>query len=156
MATLNVTIGDPAPDFEAIDDRGQRVRLKDFRGQNVVLYFYPKDNTPGCTIEARSFNASLKEFEKRNTVVLGVSTDDVDSHERFRNNCGLGFRLIADPDKSISRAYGALSGVMSLLGMSQRVTVLIDKKGIVRHVWDKVSPRRHPEEVLEKIDELGL
>lgn len=156
MANLNVTIGNPAPDFEAVDDRGQRVRLKDFRGQHVVLYFYPKDNTPGCTLEARSFNSVLKEFEKRNTVVLGVSTDDMDSHERFRNNCGLEFPLIADPDKQISRAYGALGGFMGLLGMNQRVTVLMDKKGIVRHVWDKVSPRRHPEEVLEKIDELGL
>jgi len=156
MASLNITIGKPAPDFEAVDDRGERMRLKDFRGKNVVLYFYPKDNTPGCTIEARSFNAFLNEFEKRNTVVLGVSTDDVDSHERFRNNCGLEFRLIADPDKEISQAYGALSGFMSWLGMAQRVTVLIDKKGIVRHVWDQVSPRRHPEEVLETIDELGL
>lgn len=156
MSDLNVTVGQPAPDFEAVDDRGERVRLKGFRGKNVVLYFYPKDNTPGCTIEARSFNAFLKEFEKRKAVVLGVSTDDVDSHERFRNNCGLEFRLIADSDKEISRAYGALSGFMSWLGLAQRVTVLIDKKGIVRHVWDQVSPRRHPEEVLEKIDELGL
>jgi peroxiredoxin Q/BCP len=156
MASLNITIGVAAPEFEAVDDHGQQVRLKDFRGQNVVLYFYPKDNTPGCTIEARSFNAVLEEFEKRNTVVLGVSTDSVDSHERFRDNCGLEFRLIADPDKAISRAYGALGGFMSLLGMTQRVTVLIDRKGVVRAVWDKVSPRRHPEEVLEKIDELGL
>jgi peroxiredoxin Q/BCP len=98
----------------------------------------------------------LEAFEKRNTVVLGVSTDDVDSHERFRSNCGLGFRLIADPDKNISRAYGALGGLVSLLGMASRVTVLIDKKGIVCYVWDKVSPRQHPEEVLEKIDELNL
>jgi thioredoxin-dependent peroxiredoxin len=156
MANLNVKEGYPAPDFEALDDRGQRVRLKDFRGSNIVLYFYPKDNTPGCTIEARSFNLNLKEFEKRNAVVLGVSTDDVDSHGRFRDGCGLGFRLIADPDREISLAYGAMGGFMSMLGMSQRVTVLIDGSGTIRAVWDKVSPRRHPEEVLEKIDELGL
>jgi peroxiredoxin Q/BCP len=156
MTNLNVTIGSQAPDFQAVDDLGQQVRLKDFRGQNIVLYFYPKDNTPGCTIEARAFNARLKEFEKRNTVVLGVSTDDVNSHERFRNNCGLQFRLIADPDKNISRAYGALSGFFGLLGINQRVTVLIDKTGIVRAVWEKVNSRQHPEEVLRKVDELGL
>jgi peroxiredoxin Q/BCP len=98
----------------------------------------------------------LEEFDKRNTVVLGVSTDDVDSHGRFRDNCGLGFRLIADSDKTVSRAYGAYGGFASLLGMSSRVTALIDKQGVVRAVWDKVSPRRHPEEVLEKIDELKL
>lgn len=156
MANLTVTINEPAPDFEAVDDRGQPVRLKDFRGRNLVLYFYPKDNTPGCTIEARTFNTSLAEFEERNTVVLGVSTDDVGSHERFRDHCGLQFRLIADPEKTISRAYGALGGLSGLLGLAQRVTVLIDKDGIVRAVWEKVSPSKHPQEVLEKIDELGL
>ncbi|MCS6804893.1 MAG: peroxiredoxin [Acidobacteriota bacterium] len=156
MAQLNVQIGQPAPDFESVDDRGQPIRLKDFRGQHVVLYFYPKDNTPGCLLEARAFNASLEEFTKRNTVVLGVSTDDVSSHERFRDNCGLRFRLIADSKKTIARTYGALSGLAGLLGLAQRVTVLIDKDGIVRAVWDKVSPRHHPEEVLEKIDELKL
>ncbi|RMG51472.1 MAG: peroxiredoxin [Acidobacteria bacterium] len=153
---LKVALGQQAPDFEAIDDRGQPVRLSDFRGRNVVLYFYPKDHTPGCTLEARSFNARLKEFDRRNTVVLGVSTDDVSSHQRFRDRCGLGFRLIADPRKEICRAYGALGGLMGVLGWSQRVTVLIDREGIVRAVWESVSPRQHPEEVLQRIDELGL
>lgn len=156
MSNPKIIVGQPAPDFEAVDDRGEQVRLKDFRGQNVVLYFYPKDHTPGCTIEARAFNARLQEFAERNTVVLGVSTDNVKSHERFRTNCGLGFRLIADPEKHISHACGALSGMTGWLGLAQRMTVLIDKKGVVRHIWDRVSPRHHPEEVLEKIDELGL
>lgn len=154
--TLNVALGHQAPDFEAVDDRGQSVRLSDFRGRNVVLYFYPKDHTPGCTIEARSFNARLEEFHRRNTVVLGVSTDDVASHGRFRDRCGLGFRLIADPRKEICRTYGALGGVMGLLGWSRRVTVLIDREGVVRAIWEKVNPRQHSQEVLQKIDELGL
>lgn len=157
MAQLNVNVGDRAPDFEALDDRGHVVRLSDFREwQNVVLYFYPKDLTPGCTVEARSFNAALKEFQKRNTVVLGVSTDSVHSHERFRKTCDLQFRLVADPEGQISRKYGALGGLFGLLGLNQRVTVLIDKHGVVRAVWTKVSPRAHPEQVLRKIDELKL
>jgi thioredoxin-dependent peroxiredoxin len=156
MANLNVTLNRPAPDFEAVDDRGDPIRLRDFRGQNVVLYFYPKDNTPGCTIEARSFNTSLDAFRQRNTVVLGVSTDDVAAHEQFRKGCGLEFQLIADPDKEISRRYGALGGLMGLFGMNRRVTVLIDQAGIVRFTWEKVSPRDHPVEVLRKIDELKL
>jgi peroxiredoxin Q/BCP len=107
-------------------------------------------------MEARSFNSSLEEFGKRNTIVLGVSTDDVDSHGRFRDHCSLNFRLIADADKSVSRAYGAISGLTGLFGLAQRVTVLIDYQGMVRAIWEKVSPGQHPEEVLEKIDELGL
>lgn len=157
MAKLSVKLGDRAPDFEALDDRGSSVRLSDFRKKNrVLLYFYPRDKTPGCTIEARSFNESLFEFERRKTVVFGVSTDDVRSHGRFRDSCALRFRLIADPDKRVCRAYGAIGGLPGLLGIASRVTVLLDEYGIVRAVWNKVSPRSHPEDVLRELDRLGL
>lgn len=157
MSKLFVKPGDLAPEFQALDDRGSIFRLSDLRGKHhLVLYFYPKDHTPGCTIEARGFNRSLAEFEKRNTVVLGISTDGVISHRRFRELCGLQFRLLADSDKTIARAYGALGGLMGLFGMARRVTVLIDKLGIVRAVWDSVSPAAHPEDVLREIDRLGV
>ena len=157
MAKLSIKVGDPAPVFEGLDHAGSSVRLSDYRGKkHLLLYFYPKDSTPGCTAEARGFNRSLFEFEKRNTVVHGVSTDDVQSHERFRNSCSLQFQLIADHHKQISRAYGAIGGLMGILGMARRVTVLIDKEGVVRSVWTSVNPQNHPDEVLKEIDRLGL
>ncbi|MBI4467989.1 MAG: peroxiredoxin [Acidobacteria bacterium] len=157
MAELKVKVGDRAPSFSGSDDRGSQVELAGFLNKrHVVLYFYPKDNTPGCTLEAKGFNLVLPEFERRNTVVLGVSTDDVASHGKFRDSCALQFRLIADTKKEITRAYGALGGLSGLLGFANRVTVLIDRQGLVRATWNKVDPQGHPQEVLAEIDRLGL
>jgi peroxiredoxin Q/BCP len=157
MAEAKLKVGSRAPEFEAFDDHGQVVRLSDvLQGGHVVLYFYPKDHTPGCTIEARAFNAALKEFQKRKTQILGVSTDSVDSHGKFRRSCNLQYRLVADTEGRIAHAYGAIGGLLGLLGITRRMTVLIDKKGTVRAVWTKVNPRDHPKEVLDMIDKMGL
>ena len=157
MPKLKVRPGDKAPDFEALDDKGSFVRISDFYGnKHIVLYFYPRDHTPGCTLEARGFNQLFSEFEKRNTAVLGLSTDAVTSHRRFSDSCALNFRLVADPEGRIARAYGALSGLLGIFGIASRVTVLIDKTGIVRAAWGAVSPRGHAEEVLREIDRIAL
>jgi peroxiredoxin Q/BCP len=146
-----IEAGAPAPDFELRDDRGKEVRLSRLRGKTVVLYFYPKDDTPGCTREACSFRDRKSEIEGRGAVVLGVSPDTVASHGKFRDKHSLNFPLLADPDHQVAEAYGAwreknLYGKKAL-GV-QRSTFLIDAAGKVRKVWKKVSVAGHDEEVL--------
>jgi peroxiredoxin Q/BCP len=146
-----IEAGAPAPDFELRDDRGKEVRLSRLRGKAVVLYFYPKDDTPGCTREACSFRDRKSEIEGRGAVVLGVSPDTVASHGKFRDKHSLNFPLLADPDHQVAEAYGAwreknLYGKKAL-GV-QRSTFLIDAAGKVRKVWKKVSVAGHDEEVL--------
>lgn len=145
-------IGSEAIDFESVDQNGKRVRLVEFRGKTVALYFYPKDNTPGCTVEACSFRDDMGILAKAGIVVLGVSTDSAESHKRFEKKHDLNFTLVADPDKKIVESYG----VKGSFGTARRVTFLIDRNGIIRHIWPKVSPRGHGAEVLEKAKELGL
>jgi len=145
-------VGTPAVDFEALDQNGSTVRLSDFRGKTVVLYFYPKDNTPGCTAEACSFRDDMGILEKAGIKVLGVSTDGQESHKRFERKYELNFTLVADPEKKIVNAYG----VKGAFGTARRVTYLIDGEGMIRHIWPKVSPRAHSVEALEKAKELGL
>jgi len=146
-----IEAGAPAPDFKLRDDRGKEVRLSSLRGKTVVLYFYPKDDTPGCTKEACSFRDRKSEIEGRGAVVLGVSPDTVASHGKFRDKHSLNFPLLADPDHQVAEAYGAwreknLYGKKAL-GV-QRSTFLIDDAGKVRKVWKKVSVAGHDEEVL--------
>lgn len=143
--------GDQAPDFEARDQHGQRIRLRDLKGRAVVLYFYPADDTPGCTIEACSFRDEGEAFRARGAIVLGVSTQDGESHRRFAAKHGLTFSLLADPDKAIARAYGALG----LLGYAKRVTFLIGPDGRVARVFGSVSPGAHAAEVVAAIDGLA-
>jgi thioredoxin-dependent peroxiredoxin len=146
-------VGDKAPDFDSETYGGEKIRLNDFLGKKtVVLYFYPKDNTPGCTKEACSMRDGMKELEKLGIQVLGVSTDSVKSHEGFRDKFSLNFPLLSDKSKSIIKAYGVESGY----GSARRVTFLIDKSGIIRHIWEKVDTARHSDEVSEKVKELGL
>lgn len=145
-------VGSPAPDFSSVNQDGRPVALGDFRGRTVVLYFYPKDDTPGCTAEACAFRDDLEEFRGRNVAILGVSVDDAASHKRFQQKYGLNFTLVADPDKEITRRYGALG----LLGVARRVTYIIDGKGIIRHVYERVRPRDHSREVLETLKALGV
>ena len=153
MSTLEV--GDRAPGFQTVDQHGKAVSLADFRGRSVVLYFYPKDDTPGCTKEACAFRDEFAEFRKRNVEILGVSTDGEKSHRKFAEKFDLPFRLLADEDKKIVKDYGVWDK-KSLYGRlffgTRRVTYLIDEKGKIAAVWPKVKPADHPREILDSID----
>jgi len=149
--------GDAAPDFALAADDGREVRLSALRGKPVVLYFYPKDDTPGCTKEACSFRDASADLGARGAVVLGVSPDDVASHGRFRDKFHLNFPLLADAGHRVASRYGAwrektLYGKKSM-GI-QRSTFLIDREGRVRKVWKKVAVDGHDQDVLAALDRL--
>jgi len=148
----------PAVGSEDVVKNGQ-VHLQDLKGRTVVLYFYPKDDTPGCTKEACSFRDANREMQKHGIVVLGVSTDSVDSHQKFAEKYGLSFPLLADTDTTVSQLYGVY-GEKNLYGRKymgvSRETFLIDRDGIVRKVWPNVKPDDHASEVLETIEALHL
>jgi peroxiredoxin Q/BCP len=149
MALLSV--GDKAPRFETVDQDGRPISLSDFKGRKVVLYFYPKDDTPGCTKEACAFRDAWSQFRKRKVAVLGVSVDDAKSHKKFAQKFSLPFTLLADPEKTIVRDYGAW-GQKAMYGRksmgTHRVTYLIDERGRIAAVWPKVKPDAHAGEVL--------
>lgn len=139
--------GQPAPDFTALDEQGHTHRLKDFKGKkNVVLYFYPKDDTPGCTIEACNFRDSFAQFQNKETQILGVSFDDAQSHQRFKDKFKLPFPLLVDEGRKIAQAYGVKGDKVP-----QRDTIVIDKDGLVQKIIRKVSPGGHDKELLEII-----
>lgn len=146
-------IGHAAPEFTLIDQKNVPVSLKDHRGSWVVLYFYPKDFTAGCTLQARNFQRDLEQYTARNAVILGVSVDDVDTHGQFCEKENLSISLLADTDVMVSRAYGS---VMKLPGkmLSARNTFLIDPAGKIVRVWEKVDVAGHSKEVLEALDAL--
>jgi peroxiredoxin Q/BCP len=144
--------GKRAPDFEAKDQNGNTVSLASFRGRPVVLYFYPKDDTPGCTAEACSFRDSMSMLRDREIVVLGVSVDSEESHAGFASKYKLNFTLLSDRKASIVRAYG----VESPYGTAKRVTYIIGPDGIIRYVFPHVSTSTHASDVLKKVEELGL
>lgn len=165
MSDTQIKESQPAPDFmlpaigsETIVKDGQ-VQLSALRGKNVVLYFYPKDDTPGCTAEACSFRDANHEMQKRGIIVLGVSADNISSHQKFADKYGLPFTLLADTDKEVSQRYGVWKEKnmygKKYMGIN-RETFLIDKEGIVRKVWSKVKAAEHAQEVLETIESLGL
>jgi len=145
-----------APDFAAKDANGEIVRLKDLRGQKVVLYFYPRDDTPGCTKEACSFRDAFAQFKRRNIRILGVSVDSEASHSKFTAKYKLPFTLIADPDHAIADAYGVY-GEKKFMGRTymgvKRITYLIDEKGKIKKVFEKVKPEEHAQEVLDAFAE---
>jgi peroxiredoxin Q/BCP len=150
--------GKKAPEFTLPADDGSKVKLKDLRGSPVVLYFYPRDDTPGCTKEACAFRDRRKELVKAGAKLLGVSTDDVASHVKFRDKYALNFPLLADVDHKVAEQYGAwreknMDGKKSW-GV-QRSTFLIDAAGVVRKVWKKVSVDGHDEQVLTALGDLG-
>jgi peroxiredoxin Q/BCP len=144
--------GDIAPDFELETDTHGTIRLSDFRGRKVVLYFYPKDNTPGCTQEGKDFSALLDEFEQADTVVIGISPDTVRKHANFREKHGLKVILAADPERKAIEAYGVWKE-KSMYGRKywgvERSTFLIDRDGRIARVWRKVKVKGHAQEVLE-------
>lgn len=149
-------IGQPAPSFTLPRDGGTNVSLADYAGQIVVLYFYPKDDTPGCTTEAIDFSAEAEAFAKAGAVVLGVSRDTVKKHEKFRDKHGLKVALLADEDGAVCEAYGVWVE-KSMYGRSymgiERTTFLIGRDGKIARVWDKVKVKDHAAEVLAAVSE---
>ncbi len=145
--------GSPAPDFSLTTSDGSPVSLKDYRGKWVVLYFYPKDFTSGCTMEAKNFQRDLAKFEPLNAVVLGVSVDTAQSHKDFCAKEGLNFKLLADPDAKVSTEYGS---VMDYKGekLAARNTFIINPKGEIAKVYTGVKPTEHSEQVLKDLAEL--
>jgi peroxiredoxin Q/BCP len=143
--------GKPAPDFELASDSGETVKLSDLRGKQVVLYFYPKDDTTGCTTQACGIRDVYGEFEREGAVVLGVSPDDERSHVRFKEKYGLPFRLLADTDHEVAEAYGVW-GEKKYMGRTymgvERSTFVIDENGDVKRVMRKVKPETHADDVL--------
>ena len=155
--TLTLKEGDQAPAFTALTNGGRTVHLNDFEGGFVVLYFYPKDNTPGCNKEACAFRDLHEAFQRQDAVVLGVSTDSVKSHDKFVDKFGLPFLLLADEDKQIVSKYGVW-GPKQFMGKFydgiHRSTFLIGPTGAIVRIWPKVKPELHPREVLEVIESL--
>ncbi len=149
--------GEPVEDFECEATGGQNVRLSALRGNNVVLYFYPKDATPGCTREGQDFRDLKDQFDAANTVILGVSRDSVRSHERFKEKHAFGFELIADPDEALCRAFDVIKEKnmygRKVMGV-ERSTFLIDANGVLRQEWRKVRVPGHAEAVLESVQAL--
>ena len=146
-------VGQPAPDFTLPSQDGTDVSLKDFRGKWVVLYFYPKDMTPGCTIEAHNFQQDLAKYEQDNAVIVGVSVDSTSSHKECCAKQGLTFKLLADTDKKVVEQYGSLRS-MGPVKIANRNTFLIDPEGKIVKVWTGVSPQGHSAEVLAALADL--
>lgn len=148
-------IGDKAPDFKGVDQDGHEVRLKDFSGEKLILYFYPKDNTPGCTAEACNLRDNYQEWLKRGYKIVGVSPDSPQSHQKFIKNFDLPFPLISDLEKKIIKDYGAW-GPKKLYGKEYegllRTTVVIDAQGIVEQVFTKVKTKDHSNQILTALN----
>jgi peroxiredoxin Q/BCP len=143
-------VGQKAPAVALPSQDGNTISLKEFRGKWVVLYFYPKDNTPGCTIEAHNFQRDLAKYQEKNAVIVGVSVDSTASHQDFCAKQSLTFKLLSDTDKKVVAEYGSLRDN----GMAARNTFLIDPKGKIVKVWTGVKPQEHSEEVLAALGEL--
>lgn len=154
VVELRLKEGDPAPDFSAETDSGAVVSLRELKGKAVVLYFYPKDDTPGCTKEACAFRDAYAEFGQAGAVVLGVSPDSVKSHAKFSGKFNLPFPLLSDPEKKIVQEYGVW-GEKSFMGRKYmgtfRVTFLIGPDGKIARIWPDVKPEKHAQEVLDAI-----
>jgi peroxiredoxin Q/BCP len=149
---VELKAGDTAPDFSLSDERGLPVSLKDYLGKKVVvLYFYPKDFTSGCTAEACSFRDDYKLYQSKGAVVIGVSLDSVESHSRFSEKYNLPFAILSDRNKEVAKAYGVL-GLGGFL--TKRVTFIIGKNGKITHIFPKVDVRHHSEEVLKALEEV--
>lgn len=145
------TAGQTAPLFSLPSQDGSAVSLEQLRGRWVLLYFYPKDNTPGCTLEAHNFQRDLPKYEALNAVILGVSLDSPDSHQNFCGKRGLTFKLLSDNEKAVTAKYGSLRNLLGLK-MVARNTFLIDPDGVIAKVWLGVSPSSHSAEVLKELE----
>ena len=154
---VELRVGDKAPDFAVAFDNAQDVTTESLKGKHKVIYFYPKDDTPGCTIEAKDFRDHIKSFEKAGVVVIGASKDSVKSHDKFKEKFCLPFPLASDEDGSMCEAYGVWVE-KSMYGKSymgiERATFLVDKNGIIRNIWRKVKVEGHVAEVLKAAQSL--
>lgn len=150
-------VGQKAPDFSIPDENGDIISLKNFKGRKLVLYFYPKDSTPGCTTEAKGFTAQLKDFESANTVVLGASKDSLKRHQNFITKQGLTISLLSDEEGILCEAY-TVWVLKKLYGREymgiERATFLIDEQGVIRNIWRKVKVKGHVDAVLEAVQAL--
>ena len=150
-----LSVGDKAIPFTAKNQDGQDISLDQYKGKKIILYFYPKDNTPGCTTEACGLRDVYDEILEKGAVVLGVSPDTEASHERFRRKYDLPFHLIADPEHRIAEAYGAWGekkrGQIIRFGI-KRITYLIDEQGMIERAWPKVSPKSHAGDILKALN----
>ncbi|MDO9371593.1 MAG: peroxiredoxin [Gammaproteobacteria bacterium] len=153
-----VSVGKAVPDFELPATGGKRIALSALKGKNVVLYFYPKDNTPGCTLEGQNFRDASARFARLNTVILGVSRDSVKSHESFKEQEGFSFDLLSDADEKVCKLFDVMQPKMmygrEVVGV-QRSTFLIDKSGVLRKEWCKVKVEGHVDEVVEAVQALA-
>ncbi len=152
---VSLKVGDKAPDFNLPSSTGKNIALKDLKGKNIILYFYPKDDTPGCTKEACDFRDKVKVFEKENVVILGVSFDNLKSHEKFIQKYKLPFTLLSDENKEVAKAYGVYK-LKSFMGKSywgiERTTCWIDPQGKIAAIWPKVKVEGHIQEILSAVD----
>ena len=151
-----LNLGDKAPDFNLKSTDGSNISLDSLKGNKTILYFYPKDDTPGCTIEACEFRDSNEELQKLNVTVLGVSPDDEESHQQFTNKFGLNFPLLVDPGAELAKTYGAWGErerqgkiIVGIL----RTTFAIDENGYTSNIWPKVSPEGHAKEIIDWVKE---
>jgi thioredoxin-dependent peroxiredoxin len=153
---MPIEINDKAPEFTSLDQNGEKISLKDYKGKWVVLYFYPRADTPGCTIEACGFRDSFRKIEKTGAVVLGVSPDQPKAQKKFEEKYDLPFTLLADADKTICNAYGVIQEKnmygKKVMGVA-RTTFIIGPDGKIRHIFRKVKPEGHADEVLEYLKE---
>ncbi len=151
---MTISAGKPAPSFDLLDDTGARRRLSDFRGKPVILYFYPKDDTPGCTTEACNFRDDYSAYQKAGVTILGVSADSVESHAKFKAKYGLPFPLLSDEGHRVCDTYGVW-GLKKFMGREYegvlRTTFLIDAQGKISHVYEDVRPAQHSAELLEAL-----
>ncbi len=156
MSTVN--IGNPVPDFEAMSTGDKTIKLSDYKGQYVLLYFYPRDNTPGCTTEGKNFRDNIAQFEQFNTVILGVSRDSVRVHEGFKSKQEFPFDLLSDKEEILCNLFDVIK-MKKLYGKEslgiERSTFLIDPNGVLIHEWRKVKVKIHLDEVLETLNQLG-
>jgi peroxiredoxin Q/BCP len=147
-------VGSPAPDFRLQDQTGKWVSLKEQRGKWVVLYFYPKDNTPGCTTQACEFRDDIFAFRREGAVIYGVSVDDVDSKKAFAKEHSLPFSVLADPSKQTTAAYGVLQKMLGMFEIARRDTFIIDPEGRIAKHWEKVDAKGHSAMVLTELKRL--
>ncbi len=153
---MTIEIGKKAPDFSVLNDKGETVSLKDYKGKKIILYFYPKDSTPGCTMEARDFQSELERLSEHGYVVLGVSRDTIKKHCNFKEKEGIEFPLLADTEEKLSKLYDVLRE-KKLYGKAyvgiERSTFVIDEKGIISHIYRNVKAKEH---VRGLLDDLGI
>ena len=155
---MKVSIGTPAPQFSLPDQNGETHKLEDYKGNWVLIYFYPRDDTPGCTKEACAIRDNYPDFQKLEVKVFGISTDSVNKHEKFVNKYALPFTLLADDNKKVVELYGVL-GLKKFMGKefmgTKRMSFLIDPKGKIAKIYEKVKPAEHAEEVLRDLKEFS-